>query len=271
MAATPQEAAAAGLGWVDENHPLYGTPGYVGAKPATTPNVASGGAASGGVGGNSIPTQAAAASTYSNTPGATPAANTTNQGTQDAVRNSWLAQATQGTTVDPNDPNIKQQVDPFAAAQERSRRDYESQQAERLSAKGLGNSGALENERRYGMERAGQATGAFKSQLIGQELQNRRKEIQDALNSLGDTISNDQKNALTKQLADLDATIKREGIAAGVNMNSADNSVRDKLGTGALNVDLIRALMQNQQFGDSQALDWSQFDWQTNPTNPRNY
>lgn len=31
---SPQEAAAAGLGWVPPNHPLYGTPGFVGSSPA---------------------------------------------------------------------------------------------------------------------------------------------------------------------------------------------------------------------------------------------
>jgi hypothetical protein len=88
---------------------------------------------------------AQSAATQSSTPGAAPTEATANQGTQDVVRNSWLQQATQSTQVDPNDPNIKQQVDPFAAQQERQRRDYESAAAERLSASrcsGFGADGA---------------------------------------------------------------------------------------------------------------------------------
>src|SRR4051812_3050040 len=38
MAITPDEAYAQGLGWVPENHPLYGTKGFVGYKaPAAAP------------------------------------------------------------------------------------------------------------------------------------------------------------------------------------------------------------------------------------------
>jgi len=232
--------------------------------------------------------QASAASGYSTTPTAAPTAATANQGTQDVVRNSWLAQATQNTAVDPNDPNIKQQVEPFAAEQERSRRQYESEAAERLSAQGLGDSGQMDNERRFGAERAGQATGMFQSQLIGQELKTKRDEIQSALTNLGDTISNDQKNALGKQLADLDATIKREGyrsdegiasqgdatkregIASGERIGASEIAVKDRLGTAANSNDLIRAMLQNQQSNDGQAFNWANFDWESSPLNPKN-
>lgn len=46
MAMSPQDAAAAGLGWVPENNPNYGKPGFVGSTPAsggsaTTPSATS--------------------------------------------------------------------------------------------------------------------------------------------------------------------------------------------------------------------------------------
>lgn len=272
MGMSPAEAAAAGVGWVDENHPLYGTKGYAGYKEPTTAPVDQNFAAPAGAGaGGSVPQQAQNASTYSQTPGGAPTGPTSNQGTQDVVRNSWLQQATQGTEVDRNDPNFRQQVDPFAAAQERTRRTSENEAAERLSAQGLGSSGQMDNERRLAAEHAGQATGAFESQLVGRELENRRNEIKTALTSMQGMISDDQKMALQKQLADLDAAIKREGIQANVNTSAAELGVKDRLGTGALNVDIMRALLQNQQFGDSQALDWSKFDWSTNPMNPNNW
>lgn len=273
MGMTPQEAAAAGLGWVDENHPLYGTAGYVGSKPGVPADPSGSAGSNPGYQMQGAPTvagQAGAAQTYSTTPGAAPTANTANQGTQDVVRNSWLQQATQSTDVNPNDPNIKQQVDPFAAQQERARRDYESQAAERLSAQNLGSSGAMENERRYAAEKSGQATGLFQSQLVGQELQTKRAQIADALNHLGDTIGNDQKNALTQKLADLDAAIKRSGIESGERVGMREIDVKNTLGQQANSNDLMRALLQNQQFGDGQALDWSKFDWNTSPMNPAN-
>jgi hypothetical protein len=247
MAMSPSEAAAAGLGWVPEDHPLYGTKGYAGYQGDSG---GSGGTQTSAPGDgfrpiSTTPAPAAAtetpaqiaqsAATQSSTPGAAPTEATANQGTQDVVRNSWLQQATQSTQVDPNDPNIKQQVDPFAAQQERQRRDYESAAAERLSAAGAAGSGQMEQERRYGMEQAGQATGMFQSSLIASELQNKRSEIQDALTHLGDTISSDQKNALTQKLADLDAAIKREGIAS-TNKNAAMDDATKREAIAAVSV-----------------------------------
>lgn len=227
--------------------------GVPGGVPPGTPTAPTGPAAT------NIKDQATAASTYSNNPGGAPLANTTNQGTQDVVRNSYLQQATQGTVVDRNDANFKQQLDPFVAHQDRARRQYESEQAERLSAQGLGNSGAMQNERRLGAERAGQASGAFESQLVTRELENRRDEIKESLAGLRGMISDDQTRALQKQLAELDAAIKREGIAAGVATAGSELALKDKLGTGGLSVDLMRALLQNQQYGAGLNQDQNQF------------
>lgn len=202
----------------------------------------------------SIGQQSQNAQTYSATPGAAPTQQTANQGTQDVVRNSYLQQATQGTTVDRNDPNVRQQAEPFAAAQERARRQYESEQAERLSAKGLGDSGAMDAERRLATERAAQNTGAFESQLVGRELQNKRNEIQTALQALGGMVDSDQGRALQLELAKLDAQLKQAGIDTQSSLGSQELALKDKLGTGGLNLDYLRALLQNQQFGDQLGL-----------------
>jgi hypothetical protein len=260
-------------GWVPKDHPLAQ---QAGAQPAaaapTNTNTGTAGASGGNPAGNpSLQQQAAGAQTVSNAPGAAPTAQTANQGTQDVVRNSWLQQATQPTTVDTNDPNFRQQADTFAAAQERSRRNAVADQAESFSTAGMGGSGAQSTEARMATERAGQATGAFESQLIAKELQNKRDEIKNALSSMGDMISNDQKNALTMKLAELDAALKREGIDATSGLGYAELGLKDRLGTAANNNDLMRMMLQNQQFGQGQALNWSQFDWDTNPMNPQNY
>jgi hypothetical protein len=198
-----------------------------------------------------VPQQAQNAQTYSATPGAAPTANTSNQGTQDVVRNSYLQQATQGTQVDRNDPNFRQQADAFGAIQDRTRRQYQSEAAERLSAQGLGNSGAMENERRLSNENAANAQGAFESQLVARELQNRREEIQNALTNLRGMISADQAAELQRQLAELDAALKREGVSAQTGLGQQELALKDKLGMAGINVDLMRALLQNQQFGTS--------------------
>lgn len=135
------------------------------------------------------------------------------EASKNAIRELLMKMAMQGTAVDRNDPNLQQQVEPFAAQQERFRRQYESEGAERLSAQGLGSSGAMEQERRLGMERAGQNTGLFESQLVAQELQTRRDEIKFALENLRGMLSTEQSLGLQQQLAQLDAALKRESLA----------------------------------------------------------
>lgn len=252
-------------GWVPKSNPAAQAYLAQSSSGATAP---SSGSAPGQA--NSVPGQAAAASTYSSTPGAAPTQATANQGTQDVVRNTWLQQASQGTAIDPNDPNIKQQVDPYAAAQTRAQRDADSAAAERLSAQGLGTSGAMDQERRYDSEQAGQATGQFQASLVGQELQNRRTEIQNALNGLSGTITNDQKNALEQELADMDNAIKQAGLAQSEQLGQEQLSNSLTLGTGQLNLGLMEALLNNQQFDNGQALNWANFNWNTSPLNPSN-
>jgi hypothetical protein len=186
--------------------------------------------------------------TYSQTPGAAPTNNTTNQGTQDVLRNTYLQRATQPIGVDRKAANFRQQVDPYAAAQERSKRDYLSQKAEQLSSQGMANSGALQNEQRYASERAGQATGLFESQLVIRELDQQRTDKREALAALSGILSADQTRQLQRDLADLDAALKRETLTQTGSLGSRELDIKNTLGTGALNVDLIRALLQNQQF-----------------------
>jgi hypothetical protein len=155
-----------------------------------------------------------------------------------------LARAKQGTTIDRNDSNIRQQVDPYAAAQERARRNYLADAAEQL-----GPTANLRGESRVAMERAGQATGAFEGQLIGRELENRRSEIQHALDSLGNRLTEDQRIALQKELGYLSDATQRYGIDSNERQNNAQVGLgRDRLG-----------------------LDYSELDWRMDPRNPSNY
>lgn len=253
---TPAEAAAQGLGWVDRNHPLYGTPGYVGSKPAAPAGGGGGGTPAGGGGSapaaGNVADQAKNASTYSATPGAAPTGPTTNQGTQDVVRNSYLAQATQGTNVTRDDPAVRMQSDAFRANVDRAARNHIADVAER---QGPLASGAVAGEARLARERAGQAAGSFEAQLVGRELQNRRAEIQAALAGLTGQITEDQKQQLARDLAEIDAQVQRLGINTSASTASAQQRLQDKLGTAGLNLDQMRMLLQNQQFNKQFGLD----------------
>lgn len=218
------------------------TPQTGGIDPVPTP----GGGTPGTSG--SLQQQSQNAQTYSQTPGAAPKDNTTNQGAQDVVRNSYLQRATQGTQIDANDPNIRQQLDPFAAATERARRQYESEQAERLSARGLGQSSQMDTERRMASERAGEQVGLKASDLVSRELDNRRTEIREALSSLSGLLSQDQQRALQEELARLEAQLKQQQIKDAKSIADRELGLKRELGLGGLNIDQMRLLLQNQQF-----------------------
>lgn len=119
-------------------------------------------------------------------------------GTGDALIQQLMLRAQQGLNVNRNDPTVRAQVDPFAANVERSRRNYVSDVAERS-----GPYANIRGEERMAAERAGQQTGAFEAEIIGREVAARRDEIQQALLLWGNQLTNDQRMALERELAQL--------------------------------------------------------------------
>jgi hypothetical protein len=105
---------------------------------------------------------------------------------------------------------IRQQVDPYAAQQERMSRQSISDAAERQGP--LAN---IQGERRLATERAGQASGQLEAQLIGKELGDRRTEIQNALSQRGAMLSQEQQQSLQRELAQLDAALRQQQINSG--------------------------------------------------------
>lgn len=134
--------------------------------------------------------------------------------------------------VTPDDPLIKSQTDAFRNEQERSRRGYMSDLAEKQGP--LAN---LSGERRMAHERAGQAVGSLQNQLMVQELNSRRGIISEALQSRASLLTSEQQAGLQRELAQLDAQIKQEQMA-----------LQRELGLGNQNLDLERILMGQRQF-----------------------
>lgn len=254
---TPAEASSLGLGWVDTNHPLYGTAGYVGSEGAGTGGGTTPGGTGTGTGAASYSdpgsveartAQANAASTYSATPGAAPTQNTTNQGTQDVLRNTLLDQATQSLEIDRTDPIFRGQADAYAAASERARRNAVDGVAQSEFSDGSGSSGGMNVEQRAINETAAQNAGSFEATLAQQELVSRRAEIAQSLAALGNLTENDQGRALTKQLADIDAAIRRESLTATTGLAQQDLALRGQLGNAGLALDGRRIDTQDRQF-----------------------
>lgn len=139
-----------------------------------------------------------------------------------------MERANQSKVIDPNDPVIRAQSDAFAGAQERSRRNYLSDTAERS-----GPYANLQGERRMASERTGQAIGGFKAGLMGQELAAKRQEIAQALAGAQGMLSGDQTRQLQGELAILDNAIREKGLG---------------LQSAGLTQDWNKALMNNDQF-----------------------
>jgi len=237
--------AFGGSDWIQAAPGAYGGTAAPGGGTTAPPG---GAPAAPGTSPTQIATQANNAATYSQTPGAAPTANTSNQGTQDVVRNSYLQQATQGTKVDTNDPNFRQQADTFAAGVDRQKRNYLADQAEQA---GPYATGAMRGQARMASERAGQAIGGFEADLIGRELTNRRTEIQNALSGLRGLVSDDQARQLQRELAELQAQMQRLGIESSANTSAAGQALQERLAALQNEYNYAQLSQQQRQFGDT--------------------
>src|SRR5690606_10191622 len=152
----------------------------------------------------------------------------------------------QRLTQDPFDisdnPAIKQQADAFRANLERQRR---NQLADAAEAMGPYATGALQGTDRMLRARAGIAAGSVGADLVGREIAARRAEVADAIATMTGLMTADQQRALQRELAALDAELARLGITTGANTAARELGVRERLGVGSLNVDLLDLLLRN--------------------------
>lgn len=131
------------------------------------------------------------------------------------MQNFWgqiEKQAGQGTQVDTNDPTFRQQADTYGAGVERSRRNAIADNAEQASAGMLGGSGAQAVANRGINESAQQQQGSFEANLAGRELQNKRAEIQQALQLAASTGNAEAQRTLTQQLGLIDSQLRQSGL-----------------------------------------------------------
>lgn len=221
-------------------------------------------------GGTSKPPITGTPTTTPTTPTATTTTTTSNQSiapVEDPRLNGLfdmlMRRAQQGTQIDRNNPVIRAQADAFSANEERSRRNYLADLAEKS-----GPNANLRNEARLTAEKVGQSTGSFEGELMGRELQARRGEISEALNSMQGLLTEEQRLALTNELHRLDDATRRYGIKTQDKQYYAGLGQQDKhfnkdLGFRRYSFDQDlgyrnRALDQNDnQFRDRLGFDYS--------------
>jgi hypothetical protein len=184
---------------VDRNHPLY-TQAVSAARPAT-------------------PADGAMSSVVAKTGDNLPADN------KAALMQLLRQRMTQDLTIDPNNPVIRNQSDAYSAKAERARRNYLADTAESRSPYATG---SMRNEARMTAEKLGQDTAGFQAELMGRELTNRRQEIQQALDSMGNMLTESERQALQRELAAADNALKRYGIDTQNSQYFAGLSQSDK-------------------------------------------
>jgi hypothetical protein len=276
--------------WVPKDHPL--------AQPQAPTALAAAQAPAAPLGSSLTPPQAPPAA-----PGdlagpqaqsVPPAAPTVNTAFKDALL-AQLGVNQQAPSL--NDPALKGQSDAFALAQTRSRDAARSALAERMAQEGGPgvNSGAFNQDLAGLFQQQGEAEGAFNANLVGKELQNRRDQLVQYMTMAGNQMNAEEARSLQKQLADIDAGLKQQGmsqqesqfgrtlgeqgrqfdkdaalkqmgITTQADLGGRDLSLRDKLGSGQLNLGLLSQLMQNDQFGKNLGANLGMFNSNQNQT-----
>lgn len=130
------------------------------------------------------------------------------QGRADSLYGMLSDRVNQGVSVDRNNPVIRAQSDAYAASQERARRNYVSNEAE----KG-GPFANIAGTSRMAAERAGQNTAGFEAELRGRDWEAQRAELLQYLAMMQGMLGRDQEAALRMQLAEIDAQLSREGMS----------------------------------------------------------
>jgi hypothetical protein len=139
----------------------------------------------------------------------------------------------------PDDPIFKGQTAAFQRASDRDTARKRAELAERSAARGTLNAGGFDVDTERILTEQGQNEQAFETQLAGTELRSQRDQVMRALELGAGRLSDTERNALAERLAQLDAALRREGLA-----------LQGLLGNRSLNIQERGQSNQNNQFYD---------------------
>lgn len=109
------------------------------------------------------------------------------------------------------DADLAPQSQAFASAAERQQAARRAELVHTANRGGYGDSGGLETRLDTLSEQTGQAIGANDASLIGQKLETRRQQLNTALEAAQQMGMADEANNLSRQLANLDASVQTRG------------------------------------------------------------
>lgn len=229
---------------VDQFHPVYTQDGGSPAPAAPGPTNTSPGQPAGQP--PPITTAAQATGTTANVGQTAPqgAPTTIAQSFQQALVNRLNPQP-----INAQNSQIAPAIEANKLAEQRGMERNRNLLAERSAANGTSNSGGFESQLLgLGQDRAARE-GQFAGNAVADLGRQQQQDITSALAMGGNLLGDQQRMDLQKQLADLDAQLRREGLGAQTSLGNRDIDLRSRLGEGQLNLGLLSALLNNDQFG----------------------
>lgn len=187
-------------------------------------------------------------------PGGSAEQETTNAGMQQSIRDQLLKMM---GTPDPTaqDPALAPAISAFNAGQNKSTARQIAGNAEAFGAAGLESSGARLGADQGAIQQQGLNESTFASNAVLGELDKRRQQTMQALQLASATNDQDLQRRLQERLADLNATIQREGLKNQMSLGKGDIALRTLLGIGNLDLGKASLAQQGQQFNDSLGFD----------------
>lgn len=244
---TPQQANQQGLEWAPKDHPLYGTKGYVGYQSPSAPSPTGD---PGAAPGTAVPAPTNQALQSPSTVGATPA-----QGSETTVAGAFqqaLVNRLAPTPINAQSPEIAPAIAANRGAEQRAFERNRAQTAERAASQGLDQNAFNTQLTGLSQDRA-LREGQFAGNATLGLAQQRAQELTSALALGGSLLGDQDRMAIQRELAELQAQLQREGLALQGSLGSQDIGLRRDLGTGQLNLGLLNSLLGNQQFGQGLA------------------
>jgi hypothetical protein len=158
-----------------------------------------------------------------------------------------------------NAPEVAPAIQANQLAEQRGFDRNRNMLAERAAANGTNNSGGFETGLLGLAQDRSQREGQFAGNALMQAQQERGVNDRAALASAAGLLGGNANLSQQQSLAELDASLRREGLAQQGALGSQDLSLRSRLGEGQLNLGLLTALLGNEQFGQSLSQNATQF------------
>lgn len=158
-----------------------------------------------------------------------------------------------------NSPGLQPALQANRLGEQRGFENNRNLLAERAAANGTAGSGGFESQLLgLAQDRAGRE-GQFAGNAVMQEQDRLDRNQNSALGLSGSMLSGQQGLSQQMDLANLDATLRRQGMDLQGDLGRRDIDLRGRLGEGQLNLGLLSALMNNDQFGRSLGQNSQQF------------